>query len=226
MKRNEYERIEQYMLACMKDSAHDKDHVYRVLMGAMIIAGTEAVEDMDVLIAACLLHDIGRPDQIADPSLCHAQVGAERAYAFLLQQGWSQEKAERVRHCIRAHRFRKAEPPQSIEAKILYDADKLDVTGAIGVARTLQYNGALGEPICTTTPAGGILDGSDPAEPDSFFREYRYKLEGIYDRFLTRSGAQLAKERRAAAQAFYASLLGEMRRTMDAGNALLDGSLE
>lgn len=226
MTKAEYGVIEEYMLTCMKDSAHDKDHVYRVLMGAMAIAREEGSVRMDVLIAACLLHDIGRPDQIADPTLCHAQVGAERAYTFLRGAGWDEERADHVRQCIRTHRFRKSDPPASIEARILYDADKLDVTGATGVARTLQYNGALAEPIYTTAPDGSILDGSGDGEPDSFCREYRYKLQKVYDRFLTAAGARMAAERRAAADAFYMALMDEVTGTVAAGQQVLGSVLE
>lgn len=45
------------------------------------------------------------------------------------------------------HRFRKNRPPESPEAKILFDADKLDVTGAMGVARTLVYQGTMAQPL-------------------------------------------------------------------------------
>jgi len=225
MNKSEYQRIEGRMLECMQDSAHDKDHVYRVLYNAMAIAAGEKDIDMDILIAACLLHDIGRPEQIADPSLCHAQVGAEKAYAFLLGIGWPEERAEHVRRCIRSHRFRKSEPPQSIEAKVLYDADKLDVTGAIGAARTLAYNGAVGQPIYSTSPDGMILDGSGD-EPGSFFHEYRFKLVRVYDRFLTETGARLAAERRHAAEAFYLQVLAEVRDSAAAGQALLNNTLE
>ena len=226
MDRQEYSAIEAYMLTCMQDSAHDKDHVYRVLYNALAIAREEGEMDMAVLVAACLLHDIGRPDQIADPSLCHAQVGADRAYAFLRARGWAADKAEHVRQCIRTHRFRKGDAPQSLEARILYDADKLDVTGAIGAARTLQYNGALGEPIYTTAADGSILDGSEPGEPDSFFREYRCKLARVYDRFLTESGAAMAAQRRAAAEAFYQSVLEEVNGSLSAGRGELEKLLK
>ena len=225
MNRKAYENIEQYMLRCMKDSAHDKDHVYRVLMGAMAIAREESPVQMDVLIAACLLHDIGRPDQMADPGLCHAQVGAARAYDFLLGIGWEEEKAAHVRDCIRCHRFRKSDPPVSLEAKILFDADKLDVTGAIGAARTLQYNGALGEPIYSTAPDGTIMDGSGDDEGDSYFREHCFKLSRVYDRFLTTAGARMAAERRAAAERFYSDVLHEVRATVEAGQHVLEDAL-
>lgn len=225
MNRDTFRRIEAHMLACMRDSAHDKDHVYRVLYNAMTIAKTETVADMDVLIAACLLHDIARQDQLNDPAICHAQLGSERAYDFLLSLSWPEEQALHVRACIRSHRFRRSDPPLTMEAKILYDADKLDVTGAIGLARTLAYNGAAGEPIYTTAPDGTILDGSGE-EPDSFCREYRFKLEGVYDRFLTRTGAELARKRQQAAQDFYRSLMDEVTETVDAGRPVLASAVQ
>lgn len=220
MDKQTYERIEGYMLECMKDSAHDKDHVYRVLYGAMTIAREEQVNDMDVLIAACLLHDIARAEQMADPAVCHALAGGEKAYAFLMGIGWPEARAEHVRQCIRSHRFRKSAPPASIEAQILYDADKLDVTGAIGLARTLAYNGAMNEPIYTTAADGTILDGSGE-EPDSFCREYRFKLEKVYDRFLTRTGAALAGKRKQAAEDFYRCLMEEVTGTVTSGRDVL-----
>lgn len=221
MDQKTYRRIESYMLTCMHDSAHDKDHVYRVLYNAMTIAREEQVDDMDVLIAACLLHDVARAEQMADPSICHAQLGSEKAYAFLSGLGWPEEQAAHVRACVRTHRFRKGEKPESIEARILYDADKLDVTGAIGLARTLAYNGAAGEPIYSTAPDGTILDGSGE-EKDSFCHEYRFKLEKVYDRFLTCAGARLAGERRKAAQDFYRSLMDEVSGTLQSGRDMLD----
>ena len=224
MNRKEYGQIEAYMLGCMQDSAHDKDHVYRVLYNALTIAQAEgkAELDMDVLIAACLLHDVGRPEQMADPRLCHAQLGSEKARCFLLEMGWDTERTEQVCRCIRTHRFRKSDPPESMEAKILYDADKLDVTGAIGLARTLAYNGAMNEPIYTTAPDGTILDGSTDGEPDSFCREYRYKLEHVYSRFLTSAGARMAMERRQAAADFYRSLMHEVCDTLHTGQMVLE----
>ena len=84
MTREIYNAIERHMLGTMDDSAHDCQHVYRVLYNALEIAKEESEVDYDILIAACLLHDIGRPDQVANPSLCHAEVGSEKAYRFLL----------------------------------------------------------------------------------------------------------------------------------------------
>lgn len=225
MDRKMYDQLESYMLSCMQDSAHDKDHVYRVLNNALMIAREEESADMDIVIAACLLHDVGRPEQMADKRLCHAQVGAEKAYAFLLAHGFDETKAEHIRRCIASHRYRKSSPPESLEAKILYDADKLDVTGAIGIARTLVYNGAVNQPIYSTAPDGSILDGSGD-EPDSFCREYRYKLEKVYDRFMTDAGRRLALQRQAASAAFYDALMQEVAGDQQKAVQLLDLAIE
>ena len=121
----------------MKDSAHDKEHVYRVLYTALAIAKKEGKADVDVLIASCLLHDIGRQEQFADPKICHARAGAKKAYDFLKENGFSDEFSKKVSQCILTHRYRRSNLPESLEAKILFDADKIDVAGAVGIARTL-----------------------------------------------------------------------------------------
>ena len=214
--------IERYMQDCMKDAAHDKEHVYRVLYNAVHIAKAEAAVDWDVLLASALLHDISRPEQMADPRVDHASHGADKAYAFLLDHGFPADYCEHVRQCIRTHRFRKTDQPASIEAKILFDADKLDVAGAIGVARTLQYNGETGRPIYNRDDQGRITDGAADVK-DSFFREYKFKLEHICDHFLTEKGRELARARHRAAIVYYEALLAEIQDDAgrDALNALL-----
>ena len=210
MDKQRWARLEEYMLLRMQDSAHDRQHVYRVLNNAIEIAKGEENANMEVLMVAALLHDIGRADEKADPKADHAVTGGDRACQVLIEAGYDHAFAEHVRQCIRTHRFRRNDPPATIEAKILFDADKLDVCGAIGIARTLMYSGAHDRPIYTTDPDGSIRDGKGDTE-DSFFREYRFKLEGMYDRFLTRRGAELAKERQKAAVDFYSALLAEVR---------------
>lgn len=220
-----YQTLEAYMLSCMDDSAHDKEHIYRVLYNALVIAKGEPGVDYDVLIAACLLHDIARPEQIRDPSLCHAAVGSEKAYTFLTGNGFSAEFAAKVRDCIRTHRFRKNDQPESLEAKILFDADKLDVAGAIGVARTLVYKGTVSDPLYTRNPDGSISDGT-AGETSSFFREYKFKLEKLYDRFYTVKGRELALKRKTAAEAFYHSLYEEVSSLDTAGKTALNELLK
>lgn len=217
MTEHTYALLEQYMLSCMNDSAHGKEHIYRVLYTALDIAQAEQDVDYDILICACLLHDIGRQEQFEDPRLNHAEVGADKAFSFLSSHGFSEDFTCKVCDCIRSHRYRKQNPPSTIEAKILFDADKFDACGAIGIARTLLYKGIVNEPLYSLTPDRTLLDGTNDTEP-SFFQEYKYKLESVYDHFFTERGALLAKKRQDAARKFYQNLLSEMRAVYE-GNA-------
>lgn len=225
MTQKTFDLLEGHMLACMGDSAHDAEHVRRVLFLALEIAESEPSADRDVLIAACLLHDIARGEQFADPAVCHARRGAERARTFLLDHGFGEDFARRVSDCIRTHRYRSEDPPASLEARILFDADKLDVTGAVGIARTFLYQGHEGIPLYLLGPNGRVSGGAGDGQ-ETFFREYKFKLEGLYGRFLTRRGAELARERQEAAAAFYEALLREVSRPYETGPDLLAGRLE
>lgn len=225
MKQDTYQKLELYMQICMDDSAHDREHVYRVLYTALNIAEYEEGVDYDVLITACLLHDIGRKEQFENPKTCHAKEGAKKAYHFLIENGFSEDFAQHVKACIKSHRFRSKNPPETIEAKILFDADKVDVTGAIGIARTLLYQGRMSEPLYLLTPEGKVSDGSED-EQESFFREYKHKLEGLYGKFYTRRGAELAAGRREAAEAFYHALLAEIRDSHEVGKQLMEQHME
>ena len=227
MTREDFCRIEAYMKRCMADSAHDREHVYRVLYLALDIAETEPGTDTDVLLAACLLHDVGRAEQRADPAVDHAEAGAEKASAFLSGLGYPPEFCRHTAACIRTHRFRRSRLPESLEARILFDADKLDVCGAVGIARTLQYGGSMGSPLYLRGEDGAISDGTGelsglPADLEvSFFREYHYKLEKLYDVFYTDRGKALALARRKAAADFYENLLAEVREADEAGRERL-----
>lgn len=224
MKPTEYKKIEAYMLACMADSAHDREHVYRVLYTALQIAACEEQADRDVLIAACLLHDIGRREQFRDPKVCHARAGAAKARKFLLENGFAADFADRVAGCIRVHRFRSEDPPQTIEEKILFDADKLDAAGAVGIARSLIYTGQMGEPLYSLNAEGLVSDGAGDTQP-SFFREYKFKLEGLYTKFYTQKGRAMALERKQAAAEFYESVCREAQSAYEQGKKLLGREL-
>ncbi len=225
MNKATYVAIEQYMLGCMKDATHDPMHIYRVLYEALDIAKTEQDCDMDVLIAACLLHDIGREHQNDDLELDHAAIGAPMARDFLLSLGWVRDAADHVADCVRTHRYRKGDAPQTIEAKIVFDADKLEATGAIGLARTLTYGGQFFEPLYLLDADGRIVQDGGGAEISSFFQEYHWKLKGIYDKFLTDRGRELAQGRQASAQHFYHHLEREISECHTAGVQRLSEAL-
>jgi uncharacterized protein len=191
MKKEHLSEIVDYMESFAKDSAHDADHIHRVLNHALIVAKNYEV-NMDILVAACLLHDIGRPAQFADPRQCHAKVGSEMAYNFLKKLGWQENDCAQVRHCVLTHRFRTNAQPETIEAKILFDADKLDVIGALGIARTLQYEGKMNAPL------------------DEFIKEYDRKLSKLYDIFYTKEAKQTASSGKMLLEEFYCELITQL----------------
>lgn len=176
MKKSEFAIVEQYMLQCMQQSVHDPAHIYRVLYAALGIVATEPAADKEVVMLAALLHDVGREEEVQNPSLHHATIGAGMAYDFLCSYGWSERIAAHVRDCILTHSYSAGGSPTSIEAKILYDADKLDLTGAVGCARAMLFGAEIGEPWYRLSAEGRPLPGKKGEEP-SLFREYNKKLK-------------------------------------------------
>jgi uncharacterized protein len=224
MNRQTFAALEAFMLASMTDPAHDGLHIYRVLNMALEIASHEAGVDMEILLAACLLHDIGRERQFANPALCHAREGAQMAYVWLIEQGWPEDKAAHIRDCIATHRFRGDNPPASPEAKILFDADKLDATGAMAIARAITYKALVGGTLYNLDEEDKVItEGRE--NNNSFFEEYNYKLRKVYDRFYTARGKELAAERRVTGDAFYEGMLREVRQGHENGKALLEDAL-
>jgi len=205
-----YNKIENYMLEMMRDFAHDSLHIYRVLHQSLAISEAYDEVNRDVLIASCLLHDIGRDSQFQNPQLCHATEGGKMASAFIGKLGWNENLCMHIQDCITTHRFRTNNPPKTIEAKILFDSDKLDVTGALGIARSLLYKGQCGEPLYTVDEKNQIQDGRDSSAPESFFKEYHFKLIKLYDRFYTKEANSISQKRKNLTLYFFNELMEEV----------------
>jgi len=192
------------------DPVHGFDHVLRVLRMAVAL-GEELDADLEVLRAAALLHDAAGavPGPQSDRQT-HEQASAAFAAQVLTGEGWPDERVEAVAHCIRAHRYRGAEAPLTLEAKILYDADKLDVLGAFGVARTIGYAIQAGQPIFAepSTQFRGSGQGI-PGEPHSAYHEYLFKLQHVADRLHTERARQIGRRRAQLMRAFFEGLADE-----------------
>lgn len=219
MTHKEFSEIENYMVSQMCDSAHDMHHVYRVLNAAIDIYRHERHEslDIDVLIAACLLHDVGRGRQLADARLCHAEEGGKMAYDYLITRSWSEDKALHVKDCISSHRYRGDNPPKTIEAKILFDADKIDVCGALGIARTLMFAGETAAPLYVLDKWNNIIMEYENESDDSFFQEYNYKLKKLHEVLYTERAKLIAMKRQKAAAEFYEVLHEEIVQNYENG---------
>jgi uncharacterized protein len=197
------------------DPAHDFDHVLRVLALAERIGSAEGA-NMEILRAATLLHDLGRAEESRD-GRCHAQVGAEKARQILSE--WPEEVVEAVVHAIAAHRFRNDAAPNTLEARVLYDADKLDCIGAIGVARAYVIGGLRGQRVWGEVDPDYVEALQDDRSlarrsdlPDHTpVHEFGFKLSRIKDTLFTATAKQIAEERHHFMSEFFQRLDQEVR---------------
>ncbi len=194
------------------DVVHDFEHVERVYRMAERLALAEG-GDLEIVRAAALLHDAEGTTPGAEERRNHHHSSAEFAGRVLAQEGWPAERISAVQHCILAHRFRDTrQPPATIEAKVLFDADKLDVLGAIGAARTIAYAVLAGEPIYAEPSERFRRTGEkEPGEPHSAYHEYIFKLCKIKERLFTATARRLAEERDAYLAEFFVQLGAEVK---------------
>jgi uncharacterized protein len=185
---------------------HDFDHVLRVLALAERIARAEGA-DLEVVRTAALLHDVAESEDREN----HHVLGAQRARAILAAE--PPAYADAVSHAIEAHRFRHEPQPQTLEAQVLSDADKLDSIGAIGVGRAFAFAGAAGtalwrQPLDQITSQGGDarLGPKQLGEAYTPSHEFVLKLDRIADRLYTGMARQIAAERKRFMREFFERL--------------------
>jgi len=203
------------------DPVHGFDHVLRVYRLAEYIAVCESA-DMEIVRAAVLLHDIDASQMSEKDSRVnglqrqqHHHASSEFAAQILQQEGWLAERIFSVQHCILSHRFRDdSEQPQTLEARVLYDADKLDAIGAVGVARALAFALQAGQPVFAS-PSDKFLESGqlEPGEPHSAYHEYLFKLRKLKASLSTPTGQQLAEDRHRLMQDYFTNLAAEMEFT-------------
>lgn len=209
--------IVQDKLTC---SAHNLDHVMRVYNLCILLAKHEENVDLEILIPAALLHDIARVEEGEDKTgkTDHAVLGSEIAADILKTLGYEDVKIEKIKHCIISHRFRTGNEPNSIEAKILFDSDKLDAIGAVGIARSFMLSGQYGQRLVlnksidnyladNTAENGRIKDNSKHTP----FIEYEVKYKKIPDKLYTRKAKEIGNERLKFMEEFFERLKSEVK---------------
>ena len=187
--------------------SHDWEHTLRVCKLCERI-GSVVETDMTVLMSAAYLHDIGRYKQDKENgAVCHAQQGAEMALRILAGFPYSQKQKDNIIHSIRSHRYRGDEIPETSEARVLFDADKLDAIGAVGVARAFLFAGEVGAKL--HNPDVNIEDTQPYSKNDTGYREYMVKLRKIKDRMLTSEGRRIALSRHLFMEQFFNRFMAE-----------------
>ncbi len=203
------------------DPVHGFEHVIRVVRMAERLAAAEGA-DLEIVHTAALLHDAQASVEDQGEALAgdgseaerrrdHHLTSAEIAREMLAAEGWEVDRIQAVQHCIRAHRFRDGrEPPQTLEAKVLFDADKLDAMGAIGVARAIAFAARAGQPAYAPPSRHFLETGqTEPGEAHSAYHEHLFKLSKLKERLYTTSAQQIGAMRHHYLEEFFIQLAQE-----------------
>ncbi len=198
------------------DVAHDMDHILRVMALAERIQRREG-GDLPVIWAAVALHDIGQERERRQGG-DHALIGAQMAAELLSGTPFPQQAIPAVQEAIADHRLTAGRRPRSLEGQILYDADKLDSLGAIGIGRLYMITGRRGQRVYTPLPEELVLPVS-PLQvrelrnrPDySPSIEFRLLFSDLPEQLCTATGRALARQRYAFMCEFFRRLEEEAR---------------
>jgi uncharacterized protein len=186
------ESIHAYVTTVLRQpGSHGVDHTLRVVRLCEVI-GRHEDADMKILLPAALLHDIARPVE-EEQGIPHEEEGARMAELFLRSIEYDEDLLPGIIHAIRAHRYRSDKKPETLEAMVLSDADKLDAMGAIGIARTFLQAGER---------RSDIRDAADHIDE---------KLLKLKDLMYTASARGIAKTRYMYLGTFLETLTNEMK---------------
>lgn len=168
------------------DAAHDWAHIERVYRNGMLIAATEQEANRTVVAAALILHDIGAKQF----GKGNAEVDEATVAELLEAAGVDEELYPQIVTAINEHSFTRGQPPSTIEAAIVQDADRLDAIGAIGIARCFAYGGAHDRPLY------------DPHDKTNSIQHFYDKLLKLKDAMNTDEGRRMAEERHGFMEEF------------------------
>ena len=191
------------------DGAHDLGHLDRVWANARTIALEEGGADNSILLPAAYFHDaVNLPKNHPDRARA-SQASADWASAYLDQTGYPPAKIAAVAHAIAAHSFSAAIPPETTEARILQDADRLEALGAIGIARMFHVAGQMG---------AALFDPADPMALNRPLDDKRFSLDHLEVKLFpvatamqTATGREMAATRAEWMASFRTRLLAEIR---------------
>lgn len=197
------------------DAAHDYDHLVRVMALADTIQAREG-GDLPTIWAAVAFHDIGQERERRHGG-DHALIGAEMAADMLSRTIFPQQAIPAVQLAIREHRMTGGKIPTTLEGRVLYDADKIDSLGAIGIGRLFCITGRYNQKVYSSLP-NDIVEPVDPLvvrqlrrRPDySPAIEFQLLFGNLPERMTTATGKELALERYTYMKEFFQRLRQEV----------------
>lgn len=218
--KEKYSKIIEIVKDKLTCSAHNLDHVFRVYNLCLTLAKDERNVDFEVLIPAALLHDIARVEESQDKTgkIDHAVLGGDLAEEILRDLEYNEEKINKIKDCIIAHRFRTGNEPKTIESKILFDADKLDVIGATGIARTFMLAGQFGQRLTVDESLDEYLELNTvenerikDVSKHTPFIEYEVKFKKIPEKLYTKKAKEIGEKRLKIMENYFKELRSEIK---------------
>ncbi|HEY3376686.1 MAG TPA: HD domain-containing protein [Armatimonadota bacterium] len=187
------------------NACHNLEHTVRVVANALGLAASYPEARADLLEAAAWLHDLGRGVERAQ-GISHAQISAELAAGYLPDLDFATEDVRIICTAIADHRYSSGKMPDSLEGKLLQDADRLDALGAIGIARTF----AQGHDRAMYHPHAPFPDGRPLADDQYTLDHFFTKLLRLAATLHTEAARELAAQRTAYMRLFLRQLAGEI----------------
>jgi len=185
------------------DAAHDHEHTRRVVANARALAAEEGAA-LAVVLPAAWLHDCVTVPKDSPRRALASRLAAEEAACFLRDSGYPRELVPAVVHAIAAHSFTAGIGPETPEARVVQDADRLDALGAVGIARCLMLGATMGRPLYDPREPFPITRPPDDASAsiDHFYT----KLLGLAATMTTPAGRAEAERRTALMRQFLSEL--------------------
>ncbi|MBR2643027.1 MAG: HD domain-containing protein, partial [Lentisphaeria bacterium] len=187
---------------------HDFDHTLRVVRNAEQLCKELPEANLQTVLLAALLHDIARPEEDQSKgAIDHAAQGAAMVPELLNPFDLPPELVNHIADIVRTHRYRGTDRPATLEAEIVYDADKLDSLGAVGIGRAFLFAGKTGARL--HNDARTALTSQAYSVEDTAYREYLVKLRKLPEAMLTRPAWLLARKRADFMKQFFMVLDNE-----------------
>lgn len=194
----------------VQDGAHDLGHVKRVVALARQLGEAEGAE-MSVVVPAAWLHDCVDVAKDSPDRPLASRLAAAEAVRFLKGMGYPGEKLAAVYHAIEAHSFSRGKPPETLEAKVVQDADRLDAIGAVGIARCFLTAGAM---------ESAMFHPEDPFGRKRALDDRAYAVDHFYLKLLTLKETlhtEAARREAGRRHGFMREFLGELEREIAHG---------
>ncbi|MCG9621780.1 HD domain-containing protein [Vibrio diabolicus] len=189
------------------DAAHDISHVQRVVNTAKKLAMEEGA-DLSIVLPAAYLHDCFTYPKDHPNRKQSSIIAAKKAVAFLESIDYPRQYHDAIAHAIEAHSFSANIRPNTLEAKVVQDADRLDALGAIGVTRCIQVSTEFDAQLYDDKD---IFAQQRELDDKQFTLDhFQTKLFKIAETMNTESARREAQKRKAFMQAYIEQLHDEV----------------